>query len=460
MLNVWQNVLDDIERVVPHASFSTWFKGVTLLSTEGGGVVIGVPNIFYIQQFEVKYNTVITKALRDNGIEFEKISYVINDTAPRRKVISREVTKETLKTADRVKAPEVRGGSGRGGYSATDNGLNQRYRFDNFVVGSNNDLAVSAAKAVVDNPGARYNPYFIYGGPGLGKTHLIQAIGNEIVKNNTKMKVLYITIEQFYHAFVEAMRGGTGNEFSRKYRGVDVLIIDDFQLIVGKEKSQDEFFHTFNDLYQNNKQIIVSSDRLPSQIATVDQRLSSRLMAGIPIDIQMPDFETRCAILKSKAEFTGVQIENDAIEYLANNIKTNIRELEGKFNQLVALSELRNMSPQEVIDEGYLTDSQMMNVKAISPKQIIDKTAKFFQLTPKEISSESRSRHVVVPRQIAMFLLSEELGMSTPKICVELGRKDHTTAMHSIKKVKEDMKLNFGLREQIAAIRERLYGNL
>lgn len=458
MLDVWQSVLDDIEKVVPLASFSTWFKNVDLVAIEDKVVTIGVPNVFFIKQFEVKYNQTIATTLKSNGVDFTEIKYIIKPAVgAKRKVISREITGETLKTADKV---SVKGPTKWVSHSAADNGLNKRYRFDNFVVGSNNDLAVSAAKAVVEKPGVRYNPYFIYGGPGLGKTHLIQAIGNELAEKNPKLKVLYITIEQFYHAFVEAMRNGTGNEFSKKYRGVDILIIDDIQLIAGKNKSQEEFFHTFNELHQHNKQIIVSSDRLPNQIATIDTRLASRLMAGIPIDIQMPDFEVRCAILKAKAEFQGVQIEDKAIEYIANNIKTNIRELEGKFNQLIALSELKNMSPQEVIDEGYLTDSQMAGAKIISSKQIVDKTAKFFQLTTKELCSESRSRHIVVPRQIAMYLLSEELGMSTPKICVELGRKDHTTAMHSIKKIKEEMKLDFGMRQQIAEIRERLYAGM
>ena len=229
-----------------------------------------------------------------------------------------------------------------------------------------------------------------------------------------------------------------------------------FQFIVGKEKSQDEFFHTFNELHQKNKQIIVSSDRLPTQIATVDERLSSRLMMGVPIDIQMPDFEVRCAILKSKAELLGVEIENAAIEYLAENIKTNIRELEGKFNQLIALSDLRGMSPGELIDDGYLEDMQYARGKIISPKQVIDKVAKYYELNNKDLLGTSRVATIKTPRQVAMYLMSEELNLSTVRIGNEFS-KDHTTIMHGIKKIKADLKLDFSLREQIAAIREKLY---
>jgi chromosomal replication initiator protein len=456
MFGVWQDVLDEIAQNVPSGSFTTWFKDSELVGLEDGVVTIGVKNVFFVKQFAVRHDRVVRKALKNIGVEFRDVKYVVSGGATvKKKVVNREVTAEDVRRPTVKKVGQIRKGGIYGG--AMENGLNPRYRFDNFVVGSNNDLAVSAARAVVDNPGDRYNPYFIYGGSGLGKTHLIQAIGNELAAVNPGMKILYVTVEQFYHEFVESVRKNIKG-FAEKYRRVDVLIVDDIQLIAGKDKSQEEFFHTFNDLYQRNKQIIVSSDRLPNQIATVDERLASRLAAGIPVDIQMPSFEVRCAILKAKAEFVGIKIANDAIEYLANNVRTNVRDLEGKFNQLVALSELKGVSPDEIIDDGYLVDIRNARIKTVSSKQVIEIVAKFFNITAKEMCGESRSRHVLVPRQVAMYLLAEELNMSTPKICVELGRKDHTTAMHSVRKIKNDLKLDFGLRQQISALREKIYG--
>jgi len=269
------------------------------------------------------------------------------------------------------------------------------------------------------------------------------------------MRVLYITIEQFYHDFVETMRKNLSG-FTDKYRKVDVLIIDDFQFITGKEKSQVEFFHTFNELHQKNKQIIVSSDRLPMQIADVDARLSSRLMGGVPIDIQMPDFEVRCAILKSKVELMGAELEDSAIEYLAENIKTNVRELEGQLQRLLAFSEMRGVSPSEIISDGYLENEQYRKTKALSPKQVVDKVAKFYDLTVKDLLGTSRVAQVKTPRQVAMYLMSEELGLSTVRIGREFS-KDHSTVIHGVRKIRNDMKLDFHLRQQLAALREKIY---
>jgi len=450
MRSEWQGVLDEVRRGVSEMAYGTYFSNLRLVSVENGRVVIEVPNVFIKTQMEGKYNNVFKNALRDAGVACESLQFV--EGMGERRTVRRGM--EVLPESEVLAAkPEAKRVSVSG-----DNGLNQKYRFDNYVVGANNDLAVSAAHAIVENPGTRYNPYFVYGGPGLGKTHLIQAIGNEISANNPGMKVLYFTIEQFYHDFVEAMRKKLSG-FTDKYRKADVLIVDDFQFIVGKDKSQDEFFHTFNELHQKNKQIIVSSDRLPTQIATVDERLSSRLMMGVPIDIQMPDFETRCAILKSKAEFLGAEMDDAAIEYLAENIKTNIRELEGKFNQLVALSDLKGVSPSEVIAEGYMESEQFHRARSVTPKQVIDKVAKFYSLNTKDLLGTSRMTQIKTPRQVAMYLMNKELSLSTVRIGHELG-KDHTTVMHGIKKIEADLKLDFGLREQMASLREKLYGGV
>ena len=448
MQSEWQGVLDEIRRSVSEMAYGTYFSTSRLISSENGRVMIGVPSVFIKTQMERKYNAVIRAALQSTGMTYKSLEFMVG--AGERRAIRRGIevlpNMKTVPTRSAVKRVAV---------SSGETGLNARYRFDNYVVGDNNNLAVNAAYAVVEKPGARYNPYFIYGGPGVGKTHLIQAIGNEIVEKHPNMRVLYITIEQFYHDFVETMRKNQGG-FTDKYRKVDVLIVDDFQFIAGKERSQVEFFHTFNELHQKNKQIIVSSDRLPMQIADVDTRLSSRLMGGVPIDIQLPDFEIRCAILKSKAELMGAEIEDSAIEYLADNIKTNIRELEGQLQRLMAFSEMRGVSPSEIISDGYLDGEQYHKSKALSPKQITDRVAKFYNLNTKDLLGTSRVAQIKTPRQIAMYLMSEELGLSTVRIGREFN-KDHTTIMHGVKKIKTDMKLDFHLRQQLAALREKIY---
>jgi len=447
MQGEWQGVLDEVRRNVSEMAYGTYFSTSRLIAMKDGRVVIGVPSVFIKTQMEKKYNDVIRKALLGANINFEELEFVVG--AGERKVVRRGM--EVLPSSETVTA---RPGVGRL-QTSNETGLNKKYRFSNYVVGDNNNLAVNAAYAVVEKLGSRYNPYFIYGGPGVGKTHLIQAMGNEIIEKNPNIKVIYTTIEQFYHEFVETMRRHQGG-FTDRYRKVDVLIVDDFQFIAGKERSQVEFFHTFNELHQKNKQIIVSSDRLPMQIADVDARLSSRLMGGVPIDIQMPDFEVRCAILKSKAELLGVEIEDTAVEYLAENIKTNIRELEGQLQRLMALAEMRGVSPGEIISDGYLENEQYSRTKTMSPKQIVERVAKFYDLTPKELLGTSRVTQIKTPRQIAMYVMSEELGLSTVRIGREFN-KDHTTIMHGVKKIKKDLRVDFHLRQQLAALREKLY---
>lgn len=456
MRNEWQGVLDEIQRNTSDMAFRTYFANLKLRSKEGGVLIIDVPNVFIKAQLEGRKRSVLVDALKVTGIEYGELKIEVNRDDNSRKVERKtavEVVEDDyspIKTNEsNIKVSPIA--------TIDSNGLNPRYRFSNYIVGENNDLAVSAAHAIVENPGQRYNPYFIYGGPGLGKTHLIQAIGNELANRNPNMRILYVTIEQFYHDFVEAMRKKLDG-FSDKYRKVDVLIVDDFQFIVGKEKSQDEFFHTFNELHQKNKQIIVSSDRLPNQIATVDERLSSRLMMGVPIDIQMPNFEVRCAILKSKAELLGMDLSDSVVEFLAENVKSNIRELEGKLNQLLALSDVRGVDPEMLISDGYMDEMVRTRKRGLSAKQIIDKVAKYYDLNSKDLLGSSRMKNIKSARQIAMYLMSEELDYSTVKIGNEFS-KDHTTVMHGIRKIKQDLKVDFTLREQLADLRGKIYGN-
>ena len=453
MYDVWKNVLAEIEQKITPANFSTWFHGTSLVSAEGGKVVVGVKNSFFVKQLRNRYFDDIKTGLENNGVEVKTIDFEVT-MSNKPKAKPREVTfsDHDVRSIIKEKREQLKEVSGH------DSGLNSKYTLANFVVGSNNDLAVSAARNIIEKPGKSYNPFFLYGGSGLGKTHLIQAIGNEILKNNPKAKILYIPIAHFYSDFVDAVRNNKGKDFHKRFQKLDVLIIDDIQLIVGKEKSQEELFNVFNDLYQLNKQIIIASDRLPNQIKTMDERLASRLTWGGAFDLQLPKFEDKCAILKSRAEFTGIDIEDEAIEYIAENINTNIRDLESELSKISLLADVRGMTPLELIKSGVVSVRKPTKLHTVSARNIVDKVAKYYQLTVKEMCGKSRVSHIKTARQVTMFMLSKELGMSTPKIADEVGVKDHTTVMHGIKKIENDIKLDFTLRDQIEEIKERLYG--
>ena len=453
MYDVWKNALAEIEQQISPANFSTWFQDTSLLSTKDGNIRIGVKNTFYVKQLRNRYYDLIATALKNNQISVDNISFEVKSPT-KSKVRPHEVISQDLVTNKRTKT--IRSTSRE--QNSHNTGLNQKYTLDNFVVGSNNDLAVSAARSIVDSPGDRYNPFFLYGGPGLGKTHLVQAIGNELIRRNPNLKVFYTPISHFYSDFIDAIQNGKGKEFNHKFRKLDVLIIDDFQFIVGKEKSQEEFFNIFNDLYQLNKQIIVTSDRLPSQIKSVDERLASRLTWAGAFDLQLPKFEDKCAILRAKAELMGADIEPEAIEYIAENVNTNIRDLEGEFSTILLMSEVRGLTPLELIENGSVSVNKSSKLRPISPKQVVEKVAKYYNLTVKELTSKSRITNIKNARQVAMFIISKELGSSTNKIAAEVGVKDHTTVMHGIKKIENDLKLNFILRDQIEEIKEKLYG--
>ena len=449
---LWQSVLGEIELSVSHATFTTWFKNTQLVDQTDEEVTIAVPNIFAKKQFEVKFNDQIQQVLEKNGVNPKRINYTIL-TSGKKTHVNRETTLEPSVATSATATPSVTLGVPS---TVKTGNLNPRYTFDNFIVGSSNDLAYNASLSVADNPGVKYNPVYFYGGVGLGKTHLMQAIGNEIIKKNPTARVLYVSSETFVNEFLDHVRFKKKG-FSDKYRNVDVLIVDDMQFIANKEKTQEEFFHTFNFLHQNNKQIIISSDKPPRSIPTLTERLRSRFEMGMSIDIQLPDFETRCAIVEAKASLSGVELNRETVEYLATNIKTNVRELEGALNQLLAFAEMRGINPDVSTAEGLIGNVRRTRPQHITSKQIIDRTAKHFQLPVEEMCSQKRDKHIVVPRQIAMYLLRSELHLSFPKIASELGRKDHTTAIHSIEKIEKAIKLDYIVREQVATIRENLY---
>lgn len=435
---VWRAVLAEIEVTISHGNFITWFKNTELIDESNGHVTIAVPNVFARQQFESKYDNTIKELLVKHGVEVTRISYAFSGSAKAKQATppQQTVVQQPSRPSKQI-------------------ALNERYTFDTFIVGSGNELAYAACQAIAANPGTKYNPMFIYGGVGLGKTHLIQAVGNGIVQNRPTAKIVYVSTETFISEFLDSIRFKKQG-FADKYRSADVLIVDDIQFIAGKEKTQEEFFHTFNALHQSNKQIILSSDKSPKAIPTLEERLRSRFEWGMAIDIQPPDFETRQAILQAKAQVHGVELDLEVIEYLAKNIQTNIRELEGALNQLLAFCELRQLKPDLATVQALLKGRQHRS-RSITPKTIVERTAQHFDISIKEIIGPKRDKDIVVPRQVAMYLLRNELHLSFPKIARELGRSDHTTALHSVDKIETMLGSDYVMRQHMEEIREKLH---
>ncbi len=447
--NLWQAVLGEIEVSVTHANFATWFKNTELLSYNQEEAVIGVPNIFIKQQLETKFSDLVEQVLAKNNIKSKKLVYKVHSSSKVHNRIEYDDPVVLSGQPSNQKKQSTLAHSYR-------RGLNEKYTFDTFIVGSGNELAYAACRAIAVNPGKKYNPFFVYGGVGIGKTHLAEAVGNEVLANNPDAKVVYISTEQFVQEFLDAIRYKKNTDFAGYYRSADVLIVDDIQFIAGKEKTQEEFFHTFNALHQANKQIIITSDKPPKDIPTLEERLRSRFAWGMSVDMQIPDFETRCAIVQTKAVAQEFELPPDVVEVLAENIKTNIRELEGALNQLVAVCEMKGVPPNVELAKSVL-GAQRTRTKHISPKSVIDKTAKFFGVSIEDVMSPKRDKDIVVPRQVSMFLLRNELHLSFPRIARELGRKDHTTAIHSVDKVERVLISDLEMQSAVNEIRERIY---
>lgn len=447
---LWQAVLGEIELSVSRGSYVTWFKNTRLLKQKDDTLVIGVPNVFIKQQLERKFNQLIADTLAKNGVTPSRIEYKIHSGLAASKKTDEPVVVSSAPTERSPHRPQT---------TLTHTyrqGLNERYTFENFIVGSGNELAYAASQAIAAEPGTKYNPLFLYGGVGIGKTHLIQAIGNAVLARNPDAHVVYISTEQFVQEFLDAIRYKKNTDFAGYYRSADVLIVDDVQFIAGKEKTQEEFFHTFNALHQANKQIIISSDKPPRDIPTLEDRLRSRFASGMSIDMQTPDFETRCAIIQTKSLSHGTQLNQPVVEYLATHVQTNIRELEGALNQLLAWCEMRGLTPDVQIATS-LFGAHKTRPKHLSAKQIIERTARHFQIPLEDILGPKRDKDIVVPRQVAMYMLRAELHLSFPKIARELGRKDHTTAIHSVEKIEKEAAIDADIRTAIAEIKERLY---
>lgn len=451
---LWQAVLGEIELSLSRGNYVTWFKNTRILKDKDGVLTIGVPNVFVKQQLERKYADLILELLQKNNCRPERVEYKIHSDLYSSKHDEEEIIElnvESTKNESQNMRPSPNSLS-----HSYRQGLNEKYTFESFIVGSGNELAYAACQAIAANPGTKYNPLFIYGGVGIGKTHLIQAVGNAVIANKPGSRVVYVSTEQFVQEFIDAVRYKKNTDFAGYYRNADVLIIDDMQFIAGKDKTQEEFFHTFNALHQANKQIIISSDKPPKDIPTLEERLRSRFAWGMSIDMQNPDFETRCAIIQSKAETTGMTLPQDVVEYLANHVQTNIRELEGALNQLIAFCEMRNVQPDANV-VATLLGGNRGRPKHLSARQVVEKISKHFRVPIEDILGPKRDKDIVVPRQIAMYMLRNELHLSFPKIARELGRKDHTTAIHSVEKIEQELTFDSVMRQHVSEIKERLY---
>ncbi|MFH1233684.1 MAG: chromosomal replication initiator protein DnaA [Patescibacteria group bacterium] len=445
---LWQTILGEIELNLSRANFTTWFKNTFISSCENNSVIVCVPNTFTKAWLEKKYHKEISIAFKNAG------------QANIKEIIYKVETRKINPIDDLLKKIKIKKEDGIADKPLTVNrfGLNIRYTFDNFIVGKNNELAHAACQAVVANPGHAYNPLFIYGGVGLGKTHLLQGIGHELMKKTDK--ILYVTCEKFTNDYVQAVRSGQAKEFKERYRNVDLLLIDDVHFMGGKDGTQEEFFHTFNELHHNNRQIVISSDRQPKFIPALEKRLSSRFEWGMIADISAPDLETRIAILETKCGEKNYKMEKDILVYIADHIQSNVRELEGALNRLIAFYEFNNTQPTidstKNILSGIISSFQ---TKSTTPKTIIEITAKFFDISIKDLLGDSRKKETVVPRQIAMFLMRKEINTSYPSIGQELGGRDHTTAMHAFNKINKEIEEDERLKQNINSIKQLIYNS-
>jgi len=447
---LWNAAMGEIELSISKANFITWFKNTSILSNTDGHVVIGVPNGFAKEWLENKYNLYISRALRNIQSDIKNVSCAI--TTNQERLFKKQPIDAAIPPKNTF-LPEKRA------EISQENNLNSRYIFENFVVGSSNELAKAACFAVSQNLGRVYNPLFIYGGVGLGKTHLLQSIGNEVLKKDPKRRVKYMTSERFTNDLINSIKNQKIDSFKEYYQAIDLLIIDDIQFLSGKEKTQEEFFHIFNYLYQLNKQVVLSSDRPPKAIPTLEERLKSRFEGGMIADVSRPDFEVRLAILRKKANEEALNIDNEALEFIASNITANIRELEGALNRVSVSAQITN---RDTISLDFVTTllSDLISSgkkKGITHKHIIRIVSEFFDISPEDLVIRGRKKEVVKPRQIAMFLMRSELKYSYPGIGEKLGGRDHTTAIHAFEKITKELEIDKKLSEDIACLRERLY---
>jgi len=439
--DLWRECLLQIESGISKANFSTWFRNTSIVREETGIIYIGVPNEFVRDWLINKYHKLITKTIADAYENMRAVEYVITKTekaAPEETPILGETAEKELPLKDLYINPE-------------DN-LNPRYHFKSFIVGTFNELAYAASQAIIDSPGTKYNPFFIYGGTGLGKTHLIQAVGNSIKEKYPNKKVHYLTLEKFATDFVNSLQSNKANSFKEKYRKYDLLIIDDIQFIGKMEKIQEELFHTFNTFHENNKQIIFSSDKHPNYIPELADRLKSRFAAGMIVDISEPEYESRLAILKVKLRELNIDLDEELVDYVAGSVQGNIRELEGSLNLIVCQYRLKN-KPLSLAEVKNLLKNNMKPKKNMAIKDVVKIVSEYYKLEESSVYEKTRKKEIVKARQIVMYLLREDFNVSYPLIGQKLGGKDHTTVIHSCLKIKGDMKTDPQLLQELEQIR-------
>jgi chromosomal replication initiator protein len=436
---LWEHVLTQVELSISPANFNTWFRESSIVKIEEGIVYIGVPSQFFRDWYLKKFHTLLLKILRSISYEYRNIEYLIVKDDRRKPKEIRRKTENTELPLDEF-------------YINKSDNLNPRYTFDTFVVGAFNELAYTAAQAAIKRPGITYNPLFIYGDTGRGKTHLTQAIGNQFKKLYPNQKVFYLTSEKFGTDYTDSLQSGTANRFKEKYRQYDLLIMDDVQFLSKKEKMQEELFHLFNALYDNNKQIIFSSDRAPQAIPDIADRLRGRFSSGMTVDIGEPDIESRMAIVRKKAAQHGVTLGEDVIEHIAVSVSGSIRELEGIINSVVCHTQVKGVPP-DLAEVRQSLRAFSRPTKTVSIKHVVSKVAEFYGIDEESIYEKTRRREVVRPRQVIMYLLREDFSVSYPTIGSKLGGRDHTTVIHSCEKVKREVVDDADLAKEIQDIR-------
>jgi chromosomal replication initiator protein len=435
---IWQKTLGLLKNELTEISFNTWIKTIDPLSLTGNTINLAVPAEFNKGILESRYQTLIKNAIKQVTFKEYEIAFIV----PSQENLNK-LTKQTESAGNEDSPLSV---------------LNPKYTFDTFVIGNSNRFAHAAALAVAEAPGKAYNPLFIYGGVGLGKTHLMHAIGHYILEQNSSQRVLYVSSEKFTNELINAIKDNRNEEFRSKYRNIDVLLIDDIQFIAGKERTEEEFFHTFNALYEANKQIILSSDKPPKEISLED-RLRSRFEWGLIADMQAPDLETRIAILRKKAQLENLTVPNEVIVFIADKIASNIRELEGALNRVIAYSSLtENEITVELASEALKDILSANKAKVLNCTTIQEAVARYFDIRPEEFKSKKRTRDIAFPRQIAMYLCRELTEMSLPKIGEEFGGRDHTTVIHACEKISEEIESNSETRRAVSEIKRNLLG--
>ncbi len=458
---LWKAALGQLELQVSQGNFLTWFRNTRIKEKTEDAVVVETNNPFAYEWLSKKYRPLILEVLKGLDTSIADVSFTANTQSAHKNVARRNMRVVAHKSRPTpVAAPAEKQAAPKFEPALASRSIpfNPKHTFENFVVGPSNEVAHAACRAVVDKPGEAYNPLFIYGGVGLGKTHLLQAVGNALLAKNPHFRILYVASEKFMNEFVEALRQGKMQEFKRTYREVDMFIIDDVQFLAGKDKTQEELFHTFNTLHSQNKQVILSSDRPPSAISALQERLSSRLSAGMIADVKKPDFETRLAILEEKASKKNFHAEPEALAFIAKNIQSNVRELEGALNRVIAHTELRNEKATLDFVKNVLHDIvDQTQRRNIDTKQIIEAVSGYYNLSSDELCGKRRNKEIVRPRQIAMYLLRKENNMSFPSIGEYFGGRDHTTAMHACEKIEKLIEHDEDLVQEINFLKERLY---